>query len=135
MSSHLLKKIIIADDEEDILEIIRYSLEDIPNADIRSCNSGREVIQEALTFHPDLILLDFMMPNMDGEATMRALRSIPSTANIPIIFLTAKVQKEEVKDYLKMGAEDVISKPFDPMTLAHTVLGCWQKILAKQNLQ
>lgn len=118
---------IVVDDDENILEIVTFALEELP-IDIRYCHSGQEAIQEALSFQPDLILLDFMMPNMDGEAVLHAMRLIPTLANIPVIFLTAKIQKEEREQYLKMGAVQVIGKPFDPMTLGETIQKYWNEI-------
>lgn len=78
-------------------------------------------------FAPDLILLDVMMPGMDGPATLSALHALPETTSTPVIFMTAKVQKIEIENYRKMGAIDVIPKPFDPMTLAQTVRDIWAR--------
>ncbi len=123
-----LKKMIVADDEENILEIIKFCLEDLPNVEVHYLPSGQDVIKDALIFQPDLIVLDFMMPGMDGKTTLNALRLIPSLSKIPVIFLTAKVQKNEIEQYLEMGASSVIAKPFDPMNLAHTLQEYWEKI-------
>jgi CheY-like chemotaxis protein len=75
---------------------------------------------------PDLILLDVMMPRMDGIATLKALQLLPNLAHIPIIFLTAKAQKYEVEDYFKLGIADVIVKPFDPNTLGSAIVRIWE---------
>ncbi|WP_199221388.1 response regulator [Desulfonatronum sp. SC1] len=77
-------------------------------------------------FVPDLILLDVMMPDMDGPTTMRELRKIPDLANTPVVFLTAKVQPQEFSAYLALGAQGVIAKPFDPMKLADEVHAVWE---------
>lgn len=126
MASVPLKKMIITDDDEDILTITQFSLEDIPEVEIKYCHSGQETIQEALTFQPDLILLDVMMPNMDGLATLAALKLLPSLSQIPVIFLTARARKEEVEDYKKRGAIDIILKPFDPLLLSETIRQIWE---------
>jgi CheY-like chemotaxis protein len=127
MTSKPLTKMIVADDEENILEIIKFSIEEMPGLDVRYCRSGEEVIKTALEFQPDLMILDFMMPGMDGATTFQAIRLLPNLANIPIVFLTAKVQKREIEQYLEMGVIDVIPKPFDPMTLPDKILQCWEK--------
>ena len=89
-----LTKIIIADDEQDILEIIKYSLEDLKDVEVLYCRSGKEVLNLMEQFQPDLIILDYMMPELDGGATLKAIRKYPSFSHTPIIFLTAKIQKK-----------------------------------------
>ncbi|WP_068469508.1 response regulator [Candidatus Protochlamydia phocaeensis] len=128
MANKPLKKIIIADDEENILDILKYCMEDLPDVEVHYLGSGQEALQDALTFQPDLIILDFMMPGMDGQATLQALRLIPSLSKIPVVFLTAKVQKNEIDEFIRMGASNVIAKPFDPMTLAETIKNEWERI-------
>jgi CheY-like chemotaxis protein len=83
--------------------------------------SGSEGVALAATERPDVILLDVMMPEIDGPATLRRLRDEPTTSAIPVIFMTAKVQKSEVSRFLELGAAGVIPKPFDPMTLPHQI--------------
>ncbi len=121
-----LKKIILTDDEEDIITIARFSFEMMPDVQVKFCHSGQETIQEALSFLPDLILLDVMMPNMDGLSTLQALKLMPSLAPIPVVFLTARSRKEEIKEYKRLGAFDIIPKPFDPMTLPQTIATIWE---------
>ena len=84
-------------------------------------------MQRAASFQPDLILLDVMMPGMDGPTTLEALRRQSQTARLPIAFMTAKVQTEEVERYIRMGAIGTVAKPFDPMTLANTVKRLWME--------
>ncbi len=117
-----LKKILFVDDDEDIHLIVKLSLHEIPNLEFRSAYSGEDAIKIAMEFLPDLILLDVMMPKMDGFATLQAIRLMPTLLNIPIIFLTARVQKAEIETYLKLGVLDVITKPFDPATFAPNIL-------------
>jgi len=93
---------------------------------VKICSSGEEALREAAAFAPDMILLDVMMPGMDGPSTLMALREQPSLAELPMAFMTAKVQPAEVAYYKSLGARDVIAKPFDPMTLASQVRAIWE---------
>lgn len=121
-----LKKIIVTDDDEDILQITQVTLEIMQDVQIKYCHSGQETIQEALRFQPDLIILDVMMPDMDGLATLQVMHMMPALAQIPVVFMTARARKEEVEDYKKRGVIDVIIKPFDPLTLEETIRTIWQ---------
>lgn len=123
-----LKKILFIDDDADIHFIIKMCLEDIPGVELCFALSGEEGIKKAMELHPDMILLDMMMPVMDGIATLRAFKLLPSVAKIPVVFFTARAQKSEIDEYLKMGALDVIVKPFDPILLADTIQQIWKKI-------
>ncbi|WP_018428793.1 response regulator [Hoeflea sp. 108] len=114
-------RILYVDDEDDIREIAQMSLELEPGFSVRQCSSGSEALGEAAGWQPDLILLDVMMPEMDGPETLRRLAEQPSTAAIPVIFITAKTQLHEVERYRSMGAIGVVAKPFDPMKLAAEV--------------
>ena len=111
-------RVLYADDEADIRGIIEYALEDEPDIVLELCESGQEALDKVTDFQPDLILLDVMMPGMDGPTTLNKLREHPATRNTPIIFVTAKVQANEVAQFKDMGAIDVIAKPFDPVILA-----------------
>ncbi len=92
-----------------------------PDFRVRSCGSGKEALAVAADWQPDLILLDVMMPVMDGPATLVRLREDARTASIPVIFMTARAQAREVDRFRSLGAVGVIPKPFDPMTLAASV--------------
>lgn len=116
-----LHKILVVEDEEDIQTIASMALTSIGGFSIEVCSSGKEALEKAPVFKPDVILLDVMMPEMDGPTTLKELKKIPEIADTPVIFLTAKVQSREVEQYRNMGALDVISKPFDPMTLADNI--------------
>ncbi len=122
-------KILYAEDEQDIQAIARIALEKIGGFKLSMCSSGKEAVNDVVGFAPDIILLDVMMPEMDGLETLKAIREIPACINIPIIFMTARVQAHEIKHYLELGAVDVIAKPFSPMTLADQV----KSILGKVN--
>ncbi|GLQ82806.1 response regulator [Mesorhizobium huakuii] len=114
-------RILYVDDEDDIREIAQMSLELEPEFEVRSCSSGAEALTDAAAWHPDLILLDVMMPDMDGPETLKRLAASPLTASIPVAFITARTQTHQVERYLTMGAVGVIAKPFDPLALAGEV--------------
>lgn len=114
-------RLLHVDDESDIREIVDLSLGLNPNFDVRTCASGAEAIAAAGEWNPYLILLDVIMPAMDGPATLVHLRENPQTARIPVLFMTARAQAREIEHLISLGAQGVISKPFDPMTLASVV--------------
>ena len=120
-----LTRILMVEDEPDIRMIARLALENVGGFTVRVASSGADALKEAPGFAPDLILLDVMMPGMDGPTTLKALRATPALAATPVVFVTAKVQPAEVAHYRSMGALDVIAKPFDPMTLAETIRQVW----------
>lgn len=109
------------EDEPDIQEVARLSLEAIGGFRVDTASTGAEGLAKLETIVPDAILLDVMMPGMDGPTVLRELRKNPRTAAIPVIFMTAKVQTSEIERYKGLGALDVIPKPFDPVTLADEV--------------
>ncbi|MFE8601062.1 response regulator [Archangium violaceum] len=112
-----IRKVLLVDDEDDIRTIGQLSLGRVGGWQTVLAASGAEAVAKAAAEQPDLILLDVMMPGMDGPTTLGQLRAQPSTAKTPVIFMTAKIQKQEVARYLELGAVGVIGKPFDPMTL------------------
>lgn len=127
MSQKPLEKILVAEDEADIRSILQLALEDIGNYTVKFCVSGEEILKCADQFEPDLFLLDMMMPVMDGMTTLIELRKTVKFKETPIIFLTAKMQSNEIASYRQAGAIDVIAKPFDPMTLAETLKIIWEQ--------
>lgn len=128
-----LTKIIVVDDDDDILTIAKCCLQSLKNVEVVYVSSGEAAIREAIQFQPDLILLDVMMPKMDGMATLNAIRQIQAIAHIPIVFFTAKVQKEEIFSYLQVGVIGVIIKPFDPITLGAKLQAIWDKYQGAPN--
>jgi CheY-like chemotaxis protein len=114
-------RILDVDDEPDIREVVDMSLGLNPDFEVRSCASGVEALVTAAEWQPFLILLDVMMPSMDGPTTLTHLRKNPATADIPVVFMTARAQAREVERFISLGAQGVIPKPFDPMTLAFQV--------------
>ncbi|HEX9982421.1 MAG TPA: response regulator [Thermoanaerobaculia bacterium] len=113
--------VLVIDDEEDVRLIATMSLGRVGRMQVIEAIGGADGIAKAAQHQPDFILLDMMMPGMDGEATFRALRANPATASIPVIFLTAKAMNAELDKLRALGAKGVILKPFNPMTLATQV--------------
>ena len=122
-----LERILYVEDDPDIRAVATLALQAVGGFTLQVCSSGSEAIEAAPDFAPDLILIDVMMPSMDGPTTFQALRVLPGTAKTPVVFMTAKVQPSEVAHYKEMGALDVIAKPFDPMTLAAAVRAIYEK--------
>ena len=116
-----LKNILYVEDEADIRAVARLALEAVGGFSVTICSSSAEAVERAPEVRPDLILLDVMMPGMDGVDTLRALRDLPETATTPVIFMTAKAQQSEIHNLRKLGALDVIAKPFDPMALSDRI--------------
>ena len=114
-------RVLQIDDEADILDIVAASLGLDPDFEVRGCDSGADGLAAAAKWRPDLILLDVMMPDMDGPTTLGHLRENPQTAAIPVVFMTARVQERDLAHFKSLGATGVITKPFDPMTLAASV--------------
>ena len=121
-----LKKILYAEDEIDIQSIAQIALESVGGFTLQICSSGKEVLEKINSFHPDMLLLDVMMPEMDGPTTLKEVRKISEFADLPVVFMTAKVQPTEVQELKAMGALDVISKPFDPMLLSDQIKKIWE---------
>ena len=122
-----LQRILYIEDEPDIQAIALIALESIGGFTVAVCSSGPEAIKLAPQFKPDLLLLDVMMPGMDGVSALQKLRELPGLANTPALFMTAKVQPQEVEQLRQAGAMDVIPKPFDPMTLSENIKSLWNK--------
>jgi len=124
-----VSKVLLVDDEPHIRRIGELSLKGVGKWTVILASSGSEALGLAARESPDVILLDVMMPGMDGQDTLAALKANAVTSTIPVIFMTAKVQKHEVDRYRELGAAGVIPKPFDPMGLPAQVLD----ILASRN--
>ena len=122
-----LIRILYVEDEPYIQMVARLALETLGGFTVEVCSSGSEALEKIAGFRPQLILLDVMMPGMDGPTTLGRLRELPDFAATPVVFMTAKVQPREVEGYKQTGAVDVIPKPFDPMTLASTVQAIWER--------
>ena len=127
MTPRPLRRIFYVEDEIDIQTVAKLALEATGGFSVGVCSSGEKALTEAPAFGPDIIILDVMMPGMDGPSTLKALRRNPETTDIPVIFMTAKAQQHEIAEFKRLGAVDVIAKPFDPMTLAQTVRAIWSR--------
>lgn len=121
-----LPRVLYVEDEVDIREIAEFALEE-EGFELLFCASGEEALEKVVGFAPDLILLDVMMPGLDGPTTLQKIRQTPEVSDTTVVFLTAKVQPSEVNEFLAMGAVEVIPKPFDPLALPDKI----RAILAK----
>jgi CheY-like chemotaxis protein len=117
------KRVLIVDDEDHIREVAQLSLETVAGWRVATAASGHEGLEKAAEQRPDAILLDVMMPDMDGPAVFERLQDDASTRDIPVLLLTAKVQAADRRRFADLGVAAVLSKPFDPMTLSEDVAG------------
>lgn len=122
-----LKKVLYVEDEADIRAVAEIALAGLGGIEVRTCASGLEAPAAIREFGPDLVLLDVMMPGMDGIATLAQLRATPDLRDIPVVFMTARTLPDELAHYLKLGAVGVITKPFDPIGLADEVRALWRR--------
>lgn len=122
-----LENILLVDDDVDIQEAAELGLNAIGEFKLTVCSSGEEALAKVKEVKPQLILLDVHLPDKDGPTTLKELQKIPEVRSIPVVFLTASVQPHEIASYKQMGVLDVISKPFDPMTLAETLIQIWKQ--------
>lgn len=120
-----LRHIACIDDDDDILQVARLCLEHMGGFSVTCFGSGREAIDRVGVQTPDFILLDVMMPGLDGLKTLECLRAQVRLHDVPIAFMSARVQPHEIADYHARGADGVIPKPFDPAALASQVSGIW----------
>ncbi len=116
-------RILIIDDESDIREVAALSLETVGGWEVMVASSGMQGLARAASYRPDAILLDVMMPGMDGPTTFRELRKNPTTMDIPVLLLTAKVQASDQRAFAGLGVQAVLTKPFDPLTLPKQIAG------------
>lgn len=123
-----LNKILYVEDEPDIQIIARVALEKVGGFELCVCSSGAEALEKVVSFNPDLFLLDVMMPDMDGPATLLELRKIPSLTNTPVIFMTGQIEAEEIAFLKSLNVADVITKPFDPLGLANKIRNAWSNM-------
>ena len=128
MSERPLERIMYVDDEPDVRKVAKISLELVGKFALCLCESGCEAVAQADQFKPDLILLDVMMPTMDGPTTLAALRGIEGFAATPVVFMTAKAQSAEIERYRKLGAVEVFTKPFKPLELPDRLRELWSRI-------
>lgn len=122
-----LKKIMYVEDEPDIRDIAKLVLENVGGFEVMVVDGGHKALAAIGEFQPDMVLLDAMMPDMDGPTTYQEIRKLDDFQDIPIAFLTAKLLEKDIAGFLDLGAIGVIAKPFDPMTLSEQVNELWQK--------
>lgn len=127
-----LTRIMHVEDDESIRAVAEIALTDVSGFELLSCDGGQSALAQVEAFAPQLILLDVMMPQMDGLQTLLALRQLSSLAQVPVVFMTAKIQQAEKQHYLDAGAIAVIDKPFDPMLLGETLESLYQAYLAEK---
>ena len=119
--SNTLSKILLVEDDLNLCEIAKIALHDVGGFDVKICTSGKECLAIAPQYQPDLILLDVVMPEMDGPSTLKKLRETDACQKSMVIFLTAKVRPDEIQMLKTFGAKAVIAKPFNPITLAEEI--------------
>ena len=129
MGAITLQRILLADDEPDILEIARIALEIVGGYEVSVCDSGEELLARLPEFDPDLVVIDVLMPDMTGPEVLERLREVPGFRSVPVVFLTGIIQEEELEVLRGLGAAAIVTKPFDPMTLADHIDGVWKTAL------
>jgi two-component system, OmpR family, response regulator len=122
-----LRSVLYVDDDPDICTVVEATLCAIGDLAVRSASSGEMAMDLACEEQPDLILMDVMMPGLDGPSTLKLMRDCAPLADIPVIFLTAKVMPTEVTEFLNLGAIGVIGKPFDPTRLCRDIRALWER--------
>jgi CheY-like chemotaxis protein len=122
-----LRKVLVVEDNQDIRTIVKAALEMVGELQVLACASGKEALDALAGFSPEMVLLDVMMPDMDGPGVLTRLRALPDYARTPVIFLTAKTAATEIQRLRALGVAGVLTKPFDPMTLHLQVKDIWDK--------
>ena len=125
--THQLKRIMLVEDDADIAVLSMMSLQDLSGFEVVHCSSGPEALERISEVAPDLLLLDYSMPGMNGGELLTALRSRPDTARTPAIFMTASVMPAHVQRLKELGALDVLAKPFNPVTLGDQLKALWDR--------
>lgn len=126
-----LQRVLHVEDDPSIRMVTSVALEKVGKLQVLSCESGQEALAKAADYDPELLLLDVMMPQMDGPTTLGELRKKLDLSGRLVLFMTAKVQQNELDHYMSIGAHGVIIKPFDPMTLAAQIQQHWSNFQAE----
>jgi two-component system, OmpR family, response regulator len=121
-----LRTILYVDDEPDIREVVQMSLSLADGVEVHTADSGKRALEILPSLQPDLVLLDVMMPTLDGPGTLQRMRENPATLSIPVVFMTAKAMPQEIARFIELGAVAVIARPFDPMRLSEQVITIWE---------
>ena len=122
-----LQRVLYVEDDPDIQAVAVMALETVAGLTVEACSSGAEALAKGADFGPDLIVLDVMMPGMDGPTTLTELRKLPPLADTPVVFITAKTANADLENLQALGALSVITKPFDPMRLGEQLASIWQQ--------
>lgn len=128
-----LQRVLHVEDDPSIRMVTSVALEKVGKLKVLSCEGGKEALAKAVEWNPQVLLLDVMMPLMDGPATLKELGKLLDLSNRLVLFMTAKVQQKEIEEYLGLGAFAVIIKPFDPMTLAGQIQDHWSRFQQSRN--
>ena len=128
MPAHALNRICYVEDDEDIQRIVRMSLERVGKMTVEVVGDPLVAIDRIIAFKPELVMLDWMMPGMDGPALYRKMLETPETKSLPVIFITAKASQRELNELRKLGAAGTISKPFSPKDLPEQLRAIWKAL-------
>ncbi|MBI2753005.1 MAG: response regulator [Betaproteobacteria bacterium] len=128
MPSRPLNRVCYVEDDEDVQRIVRMSLERIGKLTIEIVSDPNLAIDRMIAFKPDLVMLDWMMPWLDGPTLFRRMRDVPATSTLPVVFITAKASDRELAELMALGAAGAISKPFAPMELAAQLRAIWNAL-------
>lgn len=123
-----LQRILLADDEPDILEISRIALVSVGGYEVAVCESGTKFLELLPEFKPDLVIIDALMPDMNGLEVLDAMRRMNGFEETPAVFLTGLVLERDLRDLRRSGAVDIVTKPFDPMKLPHRIENIWKTL-------
>jgi len=126
--SQPLSRVCYVEDDEDIQRIVRLSLERIGKLTVEIVGDPNLAIERMIAFKPDLVLLDWMMPGLDGPALFRKMRDVPATSALPVVFITAKASDRELAELMALGAAGAISKPFAPKDLPDQLRAIWNAL-------
>jgi len=128
MPTRPLEKVLYVEDDEDIQRIVRMSLERVGKMAVEIVSNSTEAIARMKVYQPDLVMLDWMMPEMDGPTLFRKMHEDPAVAGLPVIFITAKASTRELEELIRLGAKGTISKPFSPKDLPDQLRALWAAI-------
>src|SRR4051794_17187988 len=128
MPDRPLQRISYVEDDEDIQRIVRMSLERVGKMTVDVVSDSMTAIARMASFKPDLVMLDWMMPGMDGPTLFRKMKTDPEVSNLPVVFITAKAQSKDMEELIALGAAGTISKPFSPKDLPDQLRAIWTKL-------
>jgi CheY-like chemotaxis protein len=128
MPNRPLSRVCYVEDDEDIQRIVRLSLERMGKMTVEIVSDPNTAIDVMKAFAPDMVLLDWMMPGMDGPTLFRAMKDRPETSSLPVVFITAKASQLELEELARLGAAGAISKPFSPKDLPEQLRAIWEKL-------